>query len=177
MDLAVVLADQTKVGLLDLDLSFLAEVIAFIAMILILAKWVYPRVIAAAEARQKQVSEQLAQAEQSRKDAEESLRKAQAQLDDARGEAQGIIAGANRSADQLRDELRQKAEEDAKRITEGAKREIEAERQKAVDSVRGEVAGLVIEATSKVLGETLDAAQHRKLIDRAIEEVGGQRQR
>ena len=176
MDLAVILAGQT-VGLLDLDLSFLAEVIAFVAMILILAKWVYPKVIAAAEARQKQVSEQLAQAEQSRKEAEESLKKAQAQLDEARGQAQGIIAGANKSAEQLREELRQKADEEAKRITERAKSDIEAERQKAVDSVRGEVAGLVIEATSRVLGETLDAEKHRQLIDRAIEEVGGQRQR
>lgn len=177
MDLVTLAAEPTKVGLLDLDLSFVAEVIAFIAMILILAKWVYPRVIAAAEARQKQVSEQLAQAELSRKEAEASLKKAQAQLDEARGEAQGIIAGANRSAEQLREELRARAEEDAKRITEGAKKEIDAERQKAVDSVRGELAGLVIEATSKVLGETLDADRHRKLIDRAIEEVGGQRQR
>jgi len=29
-------------GLLDLSLSFLVEIVAFVAMILILARWVYP---------------------------------------------------------------------------------------------------------------------------------------
>ena len=157
--------------LLDLSLSFLAEVIAFVVMIAILAKWVYPPVIRAAEARQKQVASELAAAEQSRKEAEERIAQAQKQLDDARTNAQEIINGANRSADQLRGELRQKAEEEASRITERARQEIEAERVKAIGSVRQEVANLVVEATEKVIGESLDDAKHRKLIDKAISEV------
>jgi F0F1-type ATP synthase membrane subunit b/b' len=40
-----------------------------------------------------------------------------------------------------------------------------------VRSVRSEVAGLVISATEKVIGETLDDAKHRQLIERAIQEV------
>ena len=57
------LATDLKAGLLDLSLSFVAEIIAFIAMILVLARWVYPRVMAAAEARQRAVAEQLMAAE------------------------------------------------------------------------------------------------------------------
>jgi len=33
------------------------------------------------------------------------------------------------------------------------------------------VADLVVTATEKVIGETLDATKHRRLIERAIEEV------
>ena len=159
-------------GLLDLSLSFLAEVIAFLVMIAILARYVYPRVMAAAEGRQRQIGEQLAAAERSRQEAEDRLREAQAELQKSRGQAAEIIQGANRSAEQLRADLQAKADEEAKRITESAKREIEAERQRALDSVRAEVADLVVAATEKVVGESLDGARHQQLIDRAIAEVG-----
>jgi len=164
------LADPSA-GLLDLSLSFVAEVIAFIVMILVLGRWVYPRVMAAAEGRQRQIGEQLAAAERARHEAEDRLRLAEAQFQEARAQAAGIIEGAGRSADQLRAELRARAEEDAGRIIENAARDIEAERQKAIDSVRTEVADLVVEATEKVVGETLDDQRHKKLIADAIAQV------
>jgi len=164
------LAD-TSAGLLDLSLSFVVEVIAFVAMILVLGRWVYPRVMAAAEGRQRQITEQLSAAERARLEAENRLHRAEAELQEARARAAEVIEGAGRSAEQLRAELRARAEEDARRITENAARDIEAERRKAIDSVRGEVADLVVVATEKVVGETLDDQRHRKLIADAITQV------
>ena len=164
-----------EAGLLEINATFWIEFVAFVVMLLLLGRYVYPRIIAAAEERQRAVAAELEAAERSRQEAEERLKQAQAQLDEARGSAQEIIAGANRSAEQLRQELKQKAEEDAKRQIERARQEIDAERQKALDSVRQEVATLVVEATQRVVGETLDAQKHRKLIDRAIDEVGASR--
>jgi F-type H+-transporting ATPase subunit b len=171
--MSLYLADASATpSLLDLTSSFLAEVIAFVLMILILGRWVYPVVMRVAEARQRQISEQLAAAERSRQDAEARLRDAEASLQEARGRAAEILEGAGRSGEQLRAELRARAEEDARRVTENALRDIEAERRKAVESVRGEVADLVVAATEKVVGETLDDQRHRKLIDQAIAQVG-----
>jgi F-type H+-transporting ATPase subunit b len=82
-----------------------------------------------------------------------------------------VIDAANKSGEQLRQELRQKAEEESKRAVEAARKEIEAEREQAVRSVRSEVASLVVAATEKVIGETLDDQKHRQLIDKAIAEV------
>ncbi|MBO0684375.1 MAG: F0F1 ATP synthase subunit B [Candidatus Dormibacteraeota bacterium] len=160
-------------GLLDLSLSLIAEIIAFVLMILILARWVYPRVMAAAEARQRAVAEQLLAAERSREEAEQRLKDAEAQFRDARGQASQIIEGANRSAQQLSAEARTRADEEARRIADGARRDIVAERDRALDSVRTEVADLVVAATQKVIGESLDGDRHRRLIDEAIAEVGG----
>jgi F-type H+-transporting ATPase subunit b len=159
-------------GLLDLSLSIVVEIVAFVALILILGRWVYPRVMEAAEGRQRQIGEQLAAAERSRQEAEQRLDDARARLDEARSRAAEIIEGAGRSAEQLRGELRSRAQEEAQRIVDGARRDIEAERQKAVDSVRGQVADLVVAATEKVVGETLDDQRHRSLIQRAIAQVG-----
>jgi F-type H+-transporting ATPase subunit b len=170
--MSLFLADSAS--LLDLSGSFIVEVVAFIAMILVLGRWVYPRVMAAAEARQRQIGEQLAAAERARQEAEERLRQAEGQLQEARTQAAEIIEGAGRSGQQLRTELRTRAEEESRRLTENARREIDAERRKAVDAVRGEVADLVVAATTKVVGETLDDERHRRLIDEAIAEVGAQ---
>jgi F-type H+-transporting ATPase subunit b len=159
-------------GLLDLTASFIAEVIAFILMILILGRYVYPRVMAAAEARQRQIAEQLAQAERARQEAETRLSDVDVKLQEARRQAAEIVEGAGRSAEQLRLEVRARAEEEARRIVENARRDIEAERRKAIDSVRGQVADLVVAATEKVVGETLDDRRHRALIERAIAQVG-----
>ena len=120
-----------EAGVIDINGTVIVELITFLVMLAILARWVYPVIVRLAEARQQAV------------------------------------------AQQLRAEERTKAEEEAKRIAAAARKEIEAERERAVQSVRSEVANLVVAATEKVVGETLDAEKHRRLIDRAIAEVAG----
>ncbi len=157
--------------------TFLIELAAFVLMIAILWRFAYPRIAAIAEGRQKLIAEQLAEAEKRNQEAEQRLKDAQARLDDARAQAQEVIAGAARSGDQLREELKAKGEEDARRQVEKARKEIDAARQQALDSVRSQVSGIVLEVTEKVIGEALDVKAHQKLIDSAIKEVevGGKR--
>ena len=158
-------------GVIDINGTVIVELITFLVMMAILARWVYPEVVRIAEARQRAVAEQLKEAEKARTAAEGNLKEAEAKLNEARRTAQSVIDAANKSGEQLRQELRAKADEEARRLHETAVKEIEAERLKAVQSVRAEVADLVVSATEKVIGETLDAAKHKQLIDRAIQEV------
>ena len=160
-----------EAGVIDINGTVIVELITFLVILAILARYVYPEIVRLAEARQRAIADQLREADKARAAAEAHLKDAQAQLDDARKTAQGVIEAASRSAEQLRQEARQKSEDDAKRLTESARKEIEAERERAVQSVRNEVAGLVVAATEKVIGETLDGPKHRQLIDRAIAEV------
>jgi F-type H+-transporting ATPase subunit b len=158
-------------GVIDINGTVIVELITFLIMLAILARYVYPEIVKLAEARQRAIAEQLKEAEQSRDAAEKRLKEAEEKLNDARKTAQGVIEAATKSGEQLRLELRQKAEEESKRAIEAARKEIEAEREQAVRSVRNEVAGLVVAATEKVIGETLDDEKHRQLIDKAISEV------
>jgi F-type H+-transporting ATPase subunit b len=160
-----------EAGVIDINGTVIVELITFLIMLAILARWVYPEIVRLAEARQRAVAEQLTEAEKVRADAEAKLKEAQAKLDDARKTAQGVIDAAGKSAEQLRAEMKEKADAEAKRIAESARKEIEAERERAIQSIRGEVANLVVAATEKVVGETLDEQKHRRLIDKAIAEV------
>jgi len=158
-------------GVIDINGTVIVELITFLVMMAILARWVYPEVVRIAEARQKAIAEQLKEAEKARAEAEANLKDAEGKLNDARRTAQSVIDAANKSGEQLRQELRAKADEEARRLHDTAVKEIEAERLKAVQSVRAEVANLVVSATEKVIGETLDVNKHKQLIDRAIQEV------
>ena len=158
-------------GVIDINGTVIVELITFLVMMAILARYVYPEVVKLAEARQRQVVDELKEAEKAHAEAEARLAEAEAKLNDARKTAQSVIDAASKSAEQLRQDLKQKAEEEGQRIRESTRKEIEAERQKAIQSVRNEVAGLVVAATEKVIGETLDVAKHKELIEKAIEEV------
>jgi len=158
-------------GVIEINGTVIVELITFVIMLAILARYVYPEIVKLAEARQQAIAEQLKEAEKARADAEQSLKEAAAKLEDARVTAKSVIDAATKSGEQLRQELKQKAEEESKRTIEAAKKEIEAERERAVQSVRSEVANLVVAATEKVIGETLDDTKHRQLIERAIAEV------
>jgi F-type H+-transporting ATPase subunit b len=158
-------------GVIEINGTVIVELITFVIMLAILARYVYPEIVKLAEARQQAIAEQLKEAEQARAEAEKRLKEAEDKLNDARKTAQSVIEAATKSGEQLRQELRQKAEEESKRAIEAARKEIEAEREQAVRSVRSEVAGLVVAATEKVIGETLDDEKHRQLIDKAIAEV------
>lgn len=170
-------------GPLTINGTFIVEVIAFILMVVFLAKVplpflgipkpVFPWIISIAEARQRAITEQLAEAERAKAEADTHLKDATAKLEDARRTADTVIEGANRSAEQLRQELRQKAEAEYQRIVDSAQRDIEVERDRALQSARDHVADLVVAATQKVIGETLDEPKHKQLIERAIEEVAG----
>jgi len=159
-------------GVIQIDGTVIVELITFLVMLAILARYVYPEVVRMAEARQQAVAEQLKEAEQSRSEAEARLKEAEARLTDARLTAQGVIDAATKSGEQLRQELKQKADEESRRTVETARKAIEAERDQAIRSVRTEVADLVVMATEKVIGQTIDDSKHRQLIDAAIREVG-----
>ena len=161
-------------GLLSLDATLIVELVAFVAMLAILARWVYPPVMRAAEARQRQIAEQLEGAEKARKQAEERLQQSEQTVNEARAEAQRIIEAGRRSGEQAGQQAKDRAEEEAKRILEQARRDSEAERQRALQEVRATIADLVVNATQRVLGESLDGDRHRKLIDRAVEAVAAE---
>lgn len=160
-----------EAGVIDINGTVIVEIVTFLLMTAVLARWVYPQIVSLAEARQRAITEELAAAEKARAEAEAKVKEADAKLADARRTAETVIDGANRSGEQLRQELRQKAEAEYKRLVDAARVDIEAERERALESAREEVAGMVVSATRKVIGETLDERKHHQLIEQAIQEV------
>ncbi len=158
-------------GLLTPNGTFFAELIAFILMILILGKWVYPRIIAAATDRESRIEAGLRAAQES----EERLARVQEQvektLEEARAQAREILNRSHGEATAEAKEIIAKARADAEALIERARAEIGGERDRAIQDLRNEVAILVVATTQRLLGDTLDAKAHQRLIDEALNKV------
>jgi F-type H+-transporting ATPase subunit b len=166
-----VIASQPA-GLLTPNGTFVAELIAFILMILILGRYAYPRIIAAATDRENKIEAGLRAAQES----EERLAKVQAQvektLEEARAQARDIISRSHGEATGEAAEVLAKARTDAEAQIERARKEISGERDRAIQDLRTEVSALVVAATQRLLSETIDAKAHQRLIDDALTKVG-----
>lgn len=163
--------DASPLGPLQINATLLVEFVAFLVMLGILARWVYPRVMAAVEERQNLIKQQLDQAEKARGEAEDRRREAERQVQQAREEAGQIIERANRTGERIVQEAQEKAKEEGRRIVEAARRDIDTERQKAIQSIREQMADIVGGAVSKIVADGLDGERHRKLIEAAIDQV------
>jgi F-type H+-transporting ATPase subunit b len=158
-------------SLLEINVTFVVEVIAFVAMLLVLRRWVYPGIMAAAEARQNQIAHNLAEAERARQDAAAALEDVSRQIEDARAQAREIIDRAHKAAVLETEELVRKGRRDAEAQLQRARSEIVAERDKAIQEIRAQVGTLVVSAASRVLGEAIDNRTHARLIEESLAQV------
>jgi F-type H+-transporting ATPase subunit b len=111
-------------------------------------------------------------AEEAQQQAQEALEQYKAQLAEARGEASRIRGEAQEQGAAIIAELRGVAQSEASRITESAHKQIEAERQQAMVSLRAEVGRLSTELASRIVGESLhDETRQNGIVDRFLAEL------
>jgi F-type H+-transporting ATPase subunit b len=158
-------------SLLEINVTFFVEVIAFVAMLLILRRWVYPRIMAAAEARQNQIARALEEAERSRQDAAAALEDVSREVEDARAQARDLLDRARKAAVVETEELVRKGRKDAEAQLQRARAEITAERDRAIEEIRAQVGTLVVSAAGKVLGQAIDRSAHSRLIEESLAQV------
>jgi F-type H+-transporting ATPase subunit b len=111
--------------------------------------------------------------------AENAQAEAQKQLDEynrllaeARQEAAGIRENARQEGAVILADLKEQANAEAARITATAHAQIEAERQAALQSLRGEVGSLAIQLAGGVIGESLtDDRRSTALVDRFLADL------
>ena len=158
-------------GLLDLNGTLVAELIAFLIMLYVLARYAYPPIIRAAEKRQNQIVEGLKAAAE----AEQRLRAVQTEveqtLNEARSQAREVIGRAHQEATAEAEDIRNRGRREAEAQVTRAREEIGAERDLALQDVRSQLGELVVEASSRVLGQAIDQSAHQRLIDESIREV------
>ena len=85
--------------------------------------------------------------------------------------ARRVMQEARAAAERVRTEELEKTRARIRQMQEQAQAEIEREKQRALEELRDEVAGLAIHTAEHILEETLDADRHRKLVDRFIEQL------
>lgn len=146
--------------------------IAFAAIYYVVKTKVVPNLEKAYAERTAAIEGGIHKAEEAQQQAQDALEQYKAQLAEARGEGSRIRAEAQEQGAAIIVELRTLAQTEANRITEAAHRQIEAERQQAMISLRGEVGRLSTELASRIVGESLqEEARQSGIVDRFLADL------
>jgi F-type H+-transporting ATPase subunit b len=147
--------------------------LAFLLVFVVLARYAFPRLNQGLKQREDKIRGDLEKAEESRTEAEASLRRYEEQLQEARAESGRIIEEARKTADSMRRDLLAKAEDESRAVVARAQEEIRAERDRAVQELRGQLAEWSVDLASRVVGQSLDKERHLQLVEEYIDEVAG----
>jgi F-type H+-transporting ATPase subunit b len=160
-------------GLMDIGLNLMFYTLIIFGVTFWLgAKFAYPKILGAVEAREKALEEAIEGAKRDRAAAAELLKQHMAQLEAGRAEAQQFIADARQTAEKMRADVVEQTRKDQAQMLERAKRDIEGEKEKAIDQLRREAVELSILGASKVIEENLDSDKNRKLVDSYLSSIG-----
>jgi len=150
---------------MSFNLTLIAQAVAFALFIWFTIKFVWPPLLRAIEARQKQIADGLAAGEQGRKSLEVSKKQADDAVAEARGRAAEIIAQAEKRDAQMIEAAKVAARAEADREKAAAKAEIQQEASRAREQLRGQVAMLAVAGAEKILRREVDAKAHADLLD------------
>jgi len=140
-------------------------IITFILLLIVLKKFAWKPLIEALQKREETVRSSIERAEQAQREAEKLLEENRKRLAQAEQEGNRILNESRALADKLKEEMIEKANQQARRMIDMAKQEIDRDKEAAILQLRDEVADLAIKAAGKIIDETLDESKHRKLID------------
>ena len=151
--------------------TLIVELIAFLIVLGVIAKWVLPVLNAMMTERQEQIRSELAAADAAKADADAADAERRSVLEAARRQAREIVDQANRTADQVTTAAQARAQAEHDRIVQAADAEVAVAKQAAVEELSARVGQLVLAAAERVVGREIRAEDHRDLIEAAIAAV------
>ena len=172
---AVAFAEESAVGpdiLIPKMAEFIPALIAFLVILAVLAKLVWPPVLEMMEKRQQKIQEDLDAAERSKVKAAEEAKDYEAKILEAHHEADAIVAKAKKEAEEVRSAVLAKAQREAADIIAKAHGAVDSERHKAMIELSSSVVDLSVEIASKIIGNDLSEEEQRRLAEKYLAEVG-----
>ena len=143
-------------------------IICFLIALFVLKKYAFGPIQQMIDARREQIARSIEEADNARAEARQLLEEHRALMQEARGDAEQILAEARKTREAMETRMREETEAERQRRLEETRREIAAETQRALEQIRNEVADLTLEATAIVVGQKLDSDRDRELISQAI---------
>jgi F-type H+-transporting ATPase subunit b len=155
----------------NINATLLGQAIAFAIFAWFCMKYVWPPLMAAIEARQKLIADGLTQAERAGKDLKLAKAKATEKLKEAKVQAAEIIEQANKRRAQIVEKAKSEGETERQKIITQGEVEVNAERNRAREELRQQVAALAIAGAEKIIKRSIDKQANSDIIDKLVAEL------
>lgn len=153
---------------MNVNISFVGQMITFAILIWVTMKFVWPPLIGAVDKRNKEIADGLAAAEQGRQSLEDAKARNDELLHDARTKASAQMKEGKQRRDEIIAAAAGEAQTEKEKIITEGKTQIEAERVKMANELREQYATLVVAGAEKILRREIDAKANSEIIDKLI---------
>jgi F-type H+-transporting ATPase subunit b len=145
--------------------------LAFGVTMFFLSKAAFPRIGEALEKRANAIRKNIEESERQREEADKLLAEYRQRLKEAREQADDIVARARNAADNLKSEATDEGKAKREELVAAARKDIEVETRRSLERIRKEVADLTVLATERITRKSLDADDHKQLVEEALAEA------
>jgi len=156
---------------LSINATLIVQMIVFAILVWFTMKFVWPPITAALDERAKKFADGLSAADKAKSELAVANKKVEAQLSAARDDAAKRLADAERLAQQMVEDAKGRASEEAAKIIASARAEAEQESVKAREALREQVAGLAVKGAEAILRKEVNASVHAELLGRLKAEL------
>ena len=151
--------------------TLIIQMIVFLILVGFTMKFIWPPMAAALDERARKIAEGLAAADKAKSELAAADRRVEEELTKTRTETAAMLADAERRGQQIVEEAKGRAQEEANKIISAAKAEAEQQSVKAREALREQVAALAVKGAEQILRKEVNAGVHAELLERLKTEL------
>ena len=159
-------------GTLGINLKiFIAQLINFVVVLLVLWKWAYKPIVNLLDKRSERIEKSLKEADEIEKRLSELDSEQKALLAKAKQEANEVLEAARAQAESQKASMLDKAKGEVQTVVEKGKIQLQAEKEQMLRDAKSEIVAIAVEATKKILEESIDEKASQKIAEGIVEKM------
>ena len=156
---------------MSINATLFVQAIVFLLLVLFTMKFVWPPIAKALDERAQKIAAGLAAAEKAKAELASANQRVEQELVKSRNETTNLLADAERRAQQIVEEAKGRATEEASKIVVAAHAEAEQQSVRAREALREQVAALAVKGAEQILRKEVNAGVHADLLARLKTEL------
>ena len=147
---------------------FIWTILTFLILFFVLSKFAWRPLLEALESRENTIKSSLDDAEKAKQELESLNAETETIISEARSEAQSIRLEAKSSAEKVKADIIAQAGEDAKKLRDENEKQIQVEKDRAINEIRQEVVDLTLTVAERVIRKNLSKEDNQDLIEDSL---------
>lgn len=156
---------------MSINATLFVQAIVFLLLVLFTMKFVWPPIAKALDERAQKIAAGLAASDKAKAELASANQRVEQELVKSRNETTTLLADAERRAQQIVEEAKGRATEEANKIVVAAHAEAEQQSVRAREVLREQVAALAVKGAEQILRKEVNAGVHADLLDRLKTEL------
>ena len=147
---------------------FIWTILTFLILFFVLSKFAWRPLLEALESRENTIKSSLDDAEKAKQELESLNAETETIISEARSEAQSIRLDAKSAGEKVKADIIAQAGKDAKKLLDENEKQIQVEKDRAINEIRQEVVGLTLTVAERVIRKNLSKEDNQDLIEDSL---------